>query len=351
MKSFDVVEFHQPLQATERPTPTPRGKEVLLRTLAAGVCHSDLHIWDGEYDLGGGRSLKMRDRGIKPPFTMGHEIVGQVVGLGPEAEGVKIGDRRLIHPWIGCGDCAICRHGEEQLCAKPTFLGVHRPGGYADHVLVPNARYLLEFGTLSPEQAAPFACSGITAYSALSKFDAAVRASEPVVVIGAGGLGLMAVSILQAMGGRGAIVVDIDPKKREAALQAGAIGVVDGGAKDAVQQVQGATKGGAAAVVDFVGSGATAKLGIDALAKGGHYVIVGLFGGEITLSTVFLPWRAIRIQGSYVGSPRELAELMAVVTAGKVPLLPITRHPLHEATQTLERLRDGKVIGRAVLVP
>lgn len=351
MKSYDVVEFHQPLEAIERPTPRPQGKEVLLRMLAAGVCHSDLHIWDGEYDLGSGRSLKMRDRGIKPPFTMGHEIVGEVVALGPEAEGVKVGDRRLIHPWIGCGECVVCRHGEEQLCPKASFLGVHRPGGYADHVLVPHARYLLSFGNLTPEQAAPFACSGITAYSALSKFDRETRASEPVVVIGAGGLGLMAISILKAMGGKGAIVVDIDPRKREAAMNAGALGVVDGGAKDAVQQVQAATKGGAASVVDFVGSGSTAKLGIDALAKGGHYVIVGLFGGDITLSTVFLPWRAIKLQGSYVGSPRDLTELMGLVTAGKVPLIPITRHPLSDATAILERLRAGQVIGRAVLVP
>jgi len=351
MKSYDVVEFHEPLQARERPTPVPQGSEVLLRMLAAGVCHSDLHIWDGEYDLGGGRTLKMRDRGIKPPFTMGHEIVGEVVALGPKSEGIKIGDRRLIHPWIGCGDCAVCRRGEEQLCLKPSFLGVHQPGGYADHVLVPHARYLFGYGSLTPEQAAPFACSGITAYSALNKIDGRVRASEPVVVIGAGGLGLMAVSILKAMGGHGAIVVDLDPKKREAAVKAGALAAIDGGAKDAVQQIQAATKGGAAAVIDFVGAGSTARTGIDALAKGGHYVIVGLFGGEITLSTVFLPWRAISIQGSYVGSPRELGELMALATAGKVPLVPVTRSPLAEATHALERLRAGQVIGRCVLVP
>src|SRR5271154_3086485 len=92
MKSYDVVEFHGPLQAIERPTPRPEGRQVLLRMLAAGVCHSDLHIWEGEYDLGGGRTLKVRDRGMKPPFTMGHEIVGEVVALGPEAEGVRVGD-------------------------------------------------------------------------------------------------------------------------------------------------------------------------------------------------------------------------------------------------------------------
>ena len=92
-----------------------------MRTLAAGVCHSDIHIWEGEYDLGGGKKLIVRDRGLTPPLTMGHEIVGEVVALGPEAEGVKIGDRRLVHPWIGCGDCVVCRKGDEQLCVEPAL--------------------------------------------------------------------------------------------------------------------------------------------------------------------------------------------------------------------------------------
>jgi hypothetical protein len=185
-------------------------------------------------------------------------------------------------------------------------------------VLVPHARYLVDFGGLTPEQAAPYACSGVTTYGALKKIDPAVRASEPVVLIGAGGLGLMAITVLKAMGGHGAISVDIDPKKREAALKTGALAAIDGSAPNAAQQIQAATKGGAYGVIDFVGSGATARLGTDCLAKGGHYVIVGLFGGEITLSTLFLPWRAITIQGSYVGSLGELKELMA--RARKAPL-------------------------------
>jgi D-arabinose 1-dehydrogenase-like Zn-dependent alcohol dehydrogenase len=351
MKSYDVAQFGAPLKLFERPTPRPAGTEVLIRTLAAGVCHSDLHLWEGEYDLGGGKKLQVKDRGITPPFTMGHEIVGEVVALGPEAEGVKVGDRRLVHPWIGCGTCVVCRHGDEQLCATPRFLGVQKPGGYSDHVLVPHARYLIEFGTLTPEQAAPFACSGVTAYSALNKFMPGVLKSEPLVVIGAGGLGLMALAILKAMGGAGAIVADIDSRKREAAMKAGALAVVDSGAADALKQIQAATKGGAHAVVDFVGSGATARLGTDALAKGGKYVIIGLFGGELTLSLPMIPWRAISIQGSYVGNLRELKELMALVGSGRVPAVPLTRHPLHEASHALEKLKAGQVIGRAVLVP
>jgi alcohol dehydrogenase, propanol-preferring len=351
MKSYDVVDFGAPLKATEKPTPKPQGSEVLIRTLAAGVCHSDLHIWEGWYDLGGGKKLTVRDRGLVPPLTMGHEIVGEVVALGPEARGVKTGDKRLAHPWIGCGDCAVCRRGEEQLCMAPRFLGVQRPGGYADHVLVPHPRYLLDLGPLSPAQAAPYACSGITAFGALKRVGAAIFTEQPVLVIGAGGLGLMCLSLLKALGGRGAVVADIDPKKRAAALEMGAIAAIDPGATDAVQRAQQAAKAPLGAAIDFVGASATARLGIDALAKGGKYVIVGLFGGDLTLSLPLVPMRAITIQGSYTGSLAEMKELLALVATGKVPPMPVHEHRLAEANAVLEALKAGRVVGRAVLTP
>src|SRR6185312_15708259 len=351
MKSYDVVEFGAPLRATEKPTPKPQGSEVLLRTLAAGVCHSDLHIWEGWYDLGGGKKLTVKDRGLVPPLTMGHEIVGEVAALGPEASGVKIGDKRLAHPWIGCGTCPVCRRGDEQLCLAPRFLGVQRPGGYADHVLVPHPRYLLDLGRLSPAEAAPYACSGITAFGALKRVGEAILREQPVMVIGAGGLGLMCLSLLKAMGGKGAVVADIDPKKRAAALDAGALAAIDAGAADAVARAQQAAKAPLGAAIDFVGATATAKLGIDALSKGGKYVIVGLFGGDITLSLPLLPMRAITIQGSYTGSLAEMKELLSLVASGKVPPVPVHEHRLSEANAILEELKAGRVVGRAVLTP
>lgn len=351
MKSYDVVDFARPLQKVEKPTPQPKGTEVLLRTLAAGVCHSDLHIWEGWYDLGGGKRLVARERGLVPPLTMGHEIVGEVAAFGPEAKGVAVGDKRLAHPWIGCGECAVCRRGEEQLCLTPRFLGVHKPGGYADHVLVPHPRYLLDLGRLSPTQAAPYACSGITTFGALKRVGEAIFREQPIMIIGAGGLGLMCLALLKALGGFGAIVADIDPKKREAALQAGAIAAIDAAADDAVKQAQTAAKGPLAAAIDFVGASATARLGVDALAKGGKYVIVGLFGGDITLSLPLLPMRAVTIQGSYVGSLAEMKELLGLVASGKVPPVPIKAYPLDEANAVLESLKAGSIVGRAVLTP
>jgi len=351
MKSYDVIDFGAPLRATEKPTPKPQGSEVLLRTLAAGVCHSDLHIWEGWYDLGGGKKLTVKDRGLIPPLTMGHEIVGEVAALGPEATGVKVGDKRLVHPWIGCGQCATCRRGEEQLCMTPRFLGVQKPGGYADHVLVPHPRYLLDLGKLTPAQAAPYACSGITAYGALKRVGEAILKEQPILILGAGGLGLMSLALLKAMGGLGAVVADIDPGKRDAALKAGALAAIDAKAPDAVKQAQAAAKAPIGAAIDFVGASNTAKLGIDALAKGGKYVIVGLFGGDITLSLPLLPMRAITVQGSYVGSLAELKELLALVASGKVPPVPLSQRPLAEANAVLEELKAGRIIGRAVLTP
>src|SRR5712691_6345270 len=350
MRSFQVCQCGAPLQLAEQPTPKPAGSEVLLKVLAAGVCHSDLHISDGYFDLGGGKRLSIADRGIKLPLTMGHENVGEVVAVGPQARGVRVGDRRLAHPWMGCGECAVCKRGDEQLCRTPSSLGVFRAGGYSDFLLVPHPRYLFDIGDLPSAAAAPLACSGVTTYGALKKVGAVLE-SEPIVIIGAGGLGLMCLALHKAMGGHGAIVVDIDPVKRTAAERDGAQLVIDGGAPDAVQQIVAATKGGVCAVIDLVGSSSTARLGIDSLTKGGKLIVVGLYGGDITLPLPFFPMRAIMLQGSYVGSLTEMAELLELVGGAGLPPIPVATRPLPEVNAALDDLRAGKVVGRVVLVP
>jgi propanol-preferring alcohol dehydrogenase len=350
MISFDVCECGAPLQRRERPTPTPTGSEVLLKVLAAGVCHSDIHIWDGYYDMGGGRRIQLTDRGIKLPLTMGHENVGEVVAAGPQASEIKLGDRRLVFPWIGCGECKVCRSDEEQLCMAPRSLGVYRNGGYADHLLIPHPRYLLDIGDMPPERAAPLACSGVTTYGALKKLGP-MLVREPVVIIGAGGLGLMALALHKAMGGVGAIVVDIDSAKRDAATTAGAIATIDGAAPDAHKQIIKLTNGGAWSVIDLVGASATVKIGTDCLIKGGKLIVVGLFGGDITISTPAIPLKAMTIQGSYVGSLAELKELVELVRRTGLPSVPIGKRPLADAAAALNDLKAGKVVGRVVLMP
>lgn len=353
MRSYDVTVFESPLQVSDRATPEPTGAEVLVKITAAGVCHSDLHICDGFYDLGGGKKLRMGERGVALPITMGHEIAGEVAALGPDAKGLKVGDRVVVYPWIGCGQCAACARGDENLCVKPGFMGIFRRGGYATHCIVPQAKYCLPIGDLDPVVAAPFACSGLTTYSALGKIDAATLRSQPIVVIGAGGLGLMCLSIMKALGAKGAIVVDIDPVKREAAMKAGALAAFDPNAPDAVAKIRAMTPegAGAAAAIDLVGMGQTVQLGVDCVARGGRVVIVGLIGGEITFSIPLFPQRALIVQGSYVGNPRELAELMALVGRGGVAQIPTETRPLEKVQSALDDLRRGAVVGRIVLTP
>lgn len=351
MISQDVVAFGQPLQRIERATPQPQGNEVLLRVLAAGVCHTDIHTWEGSYDLGGGKRLSMADRGVGLPLTLGHETVGEVVAVGPDVTDVQRGDRRLVYPWIGCGQCRVCLRGRENLCTQPRFLGIFRAGGYSDHLLVPHSRYLVDIGTLTPEQAAPYACSGLTTYSAINKIDRDVLAQEAVLVIGAGGLGLMCVTLLCAMGCTSVIVLEPDGKRRGAALAAGATCAVDAGAPDALDQIRAAAGGPVWAVIDCVGHGTTVQQGLDLLAKGGQLIVVGLFGGELTLSSALLPMRAATVQGSYIGNLGELQLLMRLVREKQPTLIPTSCRCLDDAASALQDLAQGRVVGRLILCP
>jgi alcohol dehydrogenase, propanol-preferring len=349
MRMFQLCVCGEPLKYNEQPTPEPTGTEVLLKVLAAGVCHSDLHLADGWFDLGGGKRLSLADRGMKLPVTLGHENVGQVVATGPDAKGIQIGVRMVAHPWIGCGTCGPCRRGEENLCRAMKSLGVFSNGGYADYMIVPHPRYLFEIGDLPPERTAPLACSGVTTFGALKKVP--TLATEPTVIIGAGGLGLMCLALHQMMGGHSAIVVDVDPAKREAAKETGAAHVVDGGAANAAEQIVDLTQGGAWAVIDLVGSSQSARVGYDSLIKGGKYIIVGLYGGDLTVSLPPIPMRALTIQGSYVGSLPEMAELMDLVRRTGPPEVPVATRPLDDVNEVMEQLRAGKIIGRVVLTP
>src|SRR5262245_55462241 len=350
MRSFKLCTCGAPLELKEQATPQPAGTEVLLKVLAAGVCHSDLHLSEGYFDLGGGKRLSLADRGMKLPVTLGHENVGEVVAVGPQAKGVKVGDRVLANPWIGCGECAVCRRGEDNLCRAMRSLGVFSNGGYSDHLMVPHPRYLVDIGDMPPENAAPLACSGVTTYGALKKIGPLLK-TETTVIIGAGGLGLMGLALHKAMGGKATIVVDIDPVKRVAAKKAGAQMVLDGGMPDVAQQIIAATNGGAWAVIDLVGSSSTARLGLDSLIKGGKYIIVGLYGGDITVSLPPFPMRAITVQGSYVGSVPELAELIELVRRTGLPPVPVATRPLADGNAGLGELRAGKIVGRVVLTP
>ncbi len=350
MKSFQIIDFGRPLKDTDLPDPQPTGHEVVVAVKASGVCHSDLHIWEGSYDLGAGKRLMLKDRGIPLPLTPGHETAGEIISVGDKVTDRKVGEMVLVYPWIGCGQCRVCRNGYENLCMKPRCLGVHCDGGYSTEILVPHSKYLLPIDGLDPVTVAPYACSGVTTYSALKKLGSVIK-EEPVLVIGAGGLGLMCVTILKAMGGKGAVVVDIDEKRRKAALDAGALAVIDGAAADALQQVNAALGGFCWAAIDLVGSPQTSALAFNSLAKGGKLVMVGLFGGSTPWSLPLIPMKAAGIEGSYTGNLEETRELLDLVRTGKVAQIPIRTRPLSAATETLEDMKAGRIVGRVVLTP
>jgi D-arabinose 1-dehydrogenase-like Zn-dependent alcohol dehydrogenase len=348
MKAYQITAFAQPIEARDVSTPEPTGTEVLVKVSHAGVCHSDLHISDGFYDLGEDSRLELGDRGVDLPRTLGHEILGEVVSGGPDAGELDVGARVLVHPWLGCGECPTCQSGSENLCMKPASLGVFSDGGYADYCLVPHARYLIDIGDLDPAVATPYSCSGVTVFSALSKA-LPVGDDEWLVIMGAGGLGLNAVAIAKAMGVANVLSVDLDAAKLDAARGMGADATLNSTDADAMDQLRNMTGGAPKAVVDTVGAEATSQLAIGALAKGGRYVIVGLYGGSLTLPLVTLPLRAISVTGSYTGNLQELKDLVALARAGKVKPLPTETRDMSMVKETLEDLRAGNIVGRVVL--
>lgn len=349
MESYDIVEWGKPLQRAIRETPKPAGTEVLVKMKYSGVCHSDVHIRDGYFDLGGGKRVLMGERGFQLPAIVGHEPYGTVVAAGPEAGDVPIGQDRLVYPWCGCGSCARCVAGEDNLCVAPQFIGAQRRGGYADYLVVPHPRFLIDASGVEPAFAATLACSGLTTYTAIKRSQP-FKADDWVVVIGAGGLGLQCISILKALGHKNTMVVDIDPGKFEAARAAGAAGGVDSRDPNALTTLQKLSGGGPKAVIDLVGRTETATLGIAALRRGGKYTVCGMFGGEIApLSTVVLAQRAISVQGSYIGNIEDLKEVVALARSGKLKSIPIEVRPLDQIDRTLDELKAGKVVGRVVL--
>lgn len=348
MRSYQFREYGAPLQPVEAANPDPTGTDVLLRVTACGVCHSDIHVWEGHYDLGNDRKLDVR-AGRELPFTLGHEIAGEVVVVGPDAEGVEVGEHVVAFPWIGCGSCGVCSHDEEHLCLKPRALGTFRAGGFSDHVVVPHARYLFGFGDLSPDLACTYACSGLASYSALKKV-AGARGSH-TIILGAGGVGLAGLSIARSMSDREVIVVDIDREKLRAAERLGADHVVDGSDTSAAKQLKRLTGGGAYAIVDCVGSEASASLGLRSLTRSGILVIVGMLGGSLEVALPLMPLKDLTIRGSYLGSLTEMRELMELVRSGTVAPIPLEARALAQAQETLDDLSAGTIIGRVVLTP
>jgi alcohol dehydrogenase/propanol-preferring alcohol dehydrogenase len=245
---------------------------------------------------------------------------------------------------MGCGDCELCNDDMTHYCMNNSNLGIHVGGGYGDHVLVPDRKYLFDAADTPDNLAGSYACRGLTAYSALKKAGPYTK-DNSLVIVSAGGLGLLALKIAKAAYGINPIVVDIDDEKLGMARQLGASATINSSEEGAAEKLLELTEGGARSIVDFVGAEASVNFGYNLLARGGTYVVVGLFGGQLTLP---LPMQALfekKLMGSYVGSLGDMEELMELVVAGKIEPIAVETRDVSQANRTLEEMKEGKLLG------
>jgi len=349
LKSAQIIEPNKPLEINETELPKPNGTQVIIKVKSTGVCHSDLHLWEGGYDTGDG-FMKVTDRGVKFPVTPGHEVVGNVEDVGDSVEGVNIGDLVLVYPWIGCGECPTCKKGDTNLCESPRSLGVFQDGGYAEYVLVPDAKFLAKIDNLDPDAAASLACSGLTAFTAVKK--ALTNSPENILIVGAGGLGLMGVQIASALTKANIICADLDDEKLASAKKLGATHIINTKESDAVKKIMLiCNEKGVDSIIDFVNAPPTVKMDLSLIRKRGNIILVGLFGGSVELPLVSVPLKAITIQGAYTGNYNDMLELIKLAQRGVINPIVSKHYKLDEANTALGDLKNRKIIGRAVINP
>jgi alcohol dehydrogenase, propanol-preferring len=344
MKAFQLIEAQKPPELREIPVPEPGPGEVLIKIGGAGACHSDLHLMEAPPNP---------NRPSPYPFTLGHENAGWVEKLGPGTTGYTVGEAVLVYgPW-GCGRCLTCRLGQENYCENGADIragGLGTNGGMANYMLVPSTRFLIPIGTLKPSDAAPLSDAALTSYHAVKRSLHLLGAGATAVVIGVGGLGQMAVQLLRTLSGATTIVaMDTAPEKLKIAKDLGADETLVSG-EDAVKRVKDMTHGqGAAVVLDMVGINPTLQSAAQIARAQGHITIVGLGGGALPVNFHSLPHEC-SVASPYWGSIPELIEVVGLAQAGKIKLL-LEHFRLDGAAEAYKLLHDGKIPGRAVIVP
>ena len=350
-QSFQLKHYGSQPVSVAHALPELTGRDVLVRVTHAGVCHSDVYIQDGYQDLGNGEKIDFAESTMPMPLVMGHEIVGEVVATATAVDQALIGQQRLIYPWIGCGQCATCESGYDNHCEQPQSLGIFRHGGYAEHVVVPDAKYLLDIGELDPAWASTLACSGLTVFSALKQLQP-MKPVSSLAIIGMGGLGLSAVSLAKKQGFNHIIACDIADDRLEVARQLGADHLLNTRSSSSPEaDLKSLAQQRLHGVIDTVGNPSTVQMAIGAVAKGARIVLVGLQGGQTSLRLPLLPFKALSLTGSYTGSLTELRQLIDLVSQGGVATLPISQRPLCCLPAALDELRAGTAVGRIVLNP
>ena len=341
MKAVRLHAFHSQPVIDEVPEPAITGPlDVIVRIGGAGVCRTDLHIIDGQWDAAMGTPL---------PYILGHENAGWVHEIGSAVTNVAVGDTVILHPTPTCGLCHACRAGDDMHCINSTFPGLSTDGGMAEYLLT-SARACIKLNPETrPEDVAALADAGITAYHAVRKALPLLYPGTTAVVIGAGGLGHIGIQCLATLTATNIVVVDRNPDalKLASALGAQHTVVADGHQVDAVKDLTGGT--GAHVVLDFVAEQGAEMDGWNMTAPGGSYFVIG-YGGQLEIPTLDIISTERNIIGNIVGTYNDLVELMALAQAGKVTLH-TKAYPLDAALDALADLDAGRVRGRAILVP
>ncbi len=341
MRALRLTNWESIPVLVEVAVPEPHGSEVLVEVTAAGLCRSDLHIMSSP-------------PGVYPytlPFTLGHETAGRVAALGPAASGVAEGDLVVVYSRWGCGSCWQCANGRDNACSRtqrsPHGAGLGRDGGLADYLLVPSARYLVPAPGLDPVHAAPLTDAALTSYHAVKLSLAQLRPGSSALVLGVGGLGHMAIQILKAITSARVLAVDVRPSALDLARAAGADACLaaDGLTPSDVRAELGAD--GATVALDFVGSNATLELAAGSIAPGGDVAYVGRAGGELRVKPGLIAYECTVRMPTW-GTLAELAEVVELARSGAIHS-EAEVYSLAEAVTAYGRLKQGEVIGRAVI--
>lgn len=338
MKAAILQEFKQPLVIQEVERPTPSADEVLIKVEACGVCHSDLHVAEGDWS--------QFARIVKKPLILGHEVAGRVVENGAAVRDLHIGDRVGVG-WIHwtCGECELCRNDAENLCARQKITGVTVDGGYAQFIKAPASHVVRIPDNLSSPEAAPLFCAGVTVYRALCK--SGIGSNQRLAVFGVGGLGHLAVQIGNSLGAE-VIAIDITDEKLALAKSVGAAATLNARASDAVQQLR--TKGGVHVALVTSASKAAYDIAFHALRPTGRLLVVGLPAESICFPPILMAAGEIHISASAVGTREDLHQVLDMAAAGKV-CCEVSTRPLADVNDVLEELSRGRVNGRIVLLP
>jgi alcohol dehydrogenase, propanol-preferring len=338
MKAAILREFKKPLTIEEVDPPEPEANEVLIEVEACGVCHSDLHVADGDWP----QLVKI----IKRPLILGHEIAGRVTAKGLAVQDLRVGERVGV-PWLhwSCNDCEFCQEGNENLCARQKITGVTVDGGYAGSVRAPASHVLRIPDGLSSMEAAPLFCAGVTVYRALKQ--AKISPGQRLAIFGIGGLGHMAVQIGSAAGAEIA-AIDISEEKLALAKSLGATHALNAASTDTAKRFR--EIGGMHIALVTSAAKAAYDMAFTCLRPSGKLLMVGLPAENICFPPILMAAREIRLQASAVGTRQDLSEILAMAAAGKVRCETVAR-PLEQANEALEELRHGSVSGRIVLTP